>query len=72
MLHNNPSTSPHRDTPGSGRILYSDHSPRTALSKSVEDPDKRLLFKNFVSKPPAQYSSTIDFDENWFDLDEYE
>jgi len=31
MLHNNPSTSPHRDTPGSGRILYSDHSPRTAL-----------------------------------------
>lgn len=57
-MQNNNSTSPIRDTPT--RALYSNHSPRT-LGKSVEDPDKRLLFKNFVN-----------FDENRFDLDEYE
>lgn len=49
MLHHNDSTSPFRDIHTPNRLLYSDHSPRN-LAKSVEDPDKRLLFKNFVSK----------------------
>ena len=69
-MQNNNSTSPIRDTPT--RPLYSNHSPRT-LGKSVEDPDKRLLFKNFVSKCVLWITIIIsDFDENRFDLDEYE
>ena len=63
--------------------LYSDHSPRMLHSASKSPPttttqressvDKRSLFKNFVSKYTTRIDDVLlDFDENRFDLDEYE